>query len=163
MHLDWKLALIPTSFDAEPKTIPTNTLIPKRRIQDLVEERDLQENTDPNLLLLIRTSYNHSNHSWTPSTSEAFQAALPSATESSGFKSVTLQQVYILFWPCVLYIAMLGIALTFIMKYRGYNNSMLGLKWTEASMQKEDALVMIFCYAACGWAMSNGLILNSGR
>ena len=72
----------------------------------------------------------------------------------------TVQELYILFWPLLLYMGMLGVVVAFCIVCRGRNNGIGDNKLTESEMTKTQAVVLIFMYAAFGWALSNGLVLN---
>lgn len=129
-------------------------------LQDYIQKNDDFE--DANMLLILRSSYDASKHSWTPYTKEAVEGAISQQQPNDpSMISKTVQQIFILFWPAVLYLALLSIIMSFLLGYRGYNNRAFGLEWTERTMKKEDALILVFFYAAFGWALSNGLVLNS--
>ncbi len=119
---------------------------------------DLERKEDENTFPVIRLSYNVSTHLWIPETTEALEAAISQA--AVGATEVMVYQVFILLWPLLLYLGMLGVAIAFLLVFRGRANQIAGIPYSDASMSKEDALVYIFFYAAFGWSLSNGMILN---
>lgn len=140
-------------------------------VKAFLDNMDAAEDVDTDYLLLLRRSYCAHSQEWKMRTSEALPpktAVLPLQPPKTAVPlqpprqtALTVQQIYILFWPVLFYIGMISIVAAFTVACRGRGNSVLGMSWTEQGMSKGQAVVLICMYAGFGWTLSNGLVINS--
>lgn len=89
-------------------------------------------------------------------------AALWTASAKKGEEVivVSMQQLYVAFWPALCLAGMVYILLQFVVFYRGTGNGIGGISWTGDAMTKHSAMLLSCVYAALAWTLSNGLVLN---
>lgn len=133
-------------------------------LQHFAERQDLAE--DEQDLVMHRTCYFFSQNDGKRQTSSETSEAMLAAAAAAGIKdaaaaaSVTVQQLYITFWPAVCLAGMVYTLMQFVLFYRGQGNGISGIGWTEHSMTKHAAMLLCCIYAALAWTLSNGLVLN---
>jgi hypothetical protein len=73
---------------------------------------------------------------------------------------IVVRQIYVTFWPAMLWLGMICVVIQFLVFYRGHGNGLGGIQWTESSMEKHSAMLLACTYSALAWTLSNGLVLN---
>lgn len=128
-------------------------------------------------LVLVRTSYmpdqQQKQHGWGFTMQEALLQAWTNGNKKSATPpvqqtpiapadadSVVIPQVYITFWPAVCLLGMVVAIMQFVLVYRGSGNVIAGLSWSETSMTKHSAMLLVCIYSALAWTLSNGLVIN---